>query len=217
MAGFKTHLATGIAAGALIAAAGTISKALEPAETGAVLIVGAIGGLLPDMDSDTGKPLALLFQLISVLVPTLMYPFFKDVPGSGTPFLICYFTLFYLFLNNVVCPVVKKLTVHRGIMHSIPFAVVCGETAFILFDLSGRPFAWYGGAAVFTGCMVHLIVDELHAISLKNGIMPVFKRSTGSALKLSAPYPSSMVLIYLLLTATSIVIYLKFYPLSLFS
>lgn len=67
MAGFKTHLTGGILSGAGVALAGFLSGSLSMIQTAAIFVVGSVGGLLPDLDSDSGKPLTLLFQLVSLL------------------------------------------------------------------------------------------------------------------------------------------------------
>ena len=73
MAGFKTHLAGGIASGTGLSLISYTIKGLSPMQTGAIFVVGSAAGLLPDLDSDTGKPLAFLFQLVSILVPSLLF------------------------------------------------------------------------------------------------------------------------------------------------
>ncbi|OQY44666.1 MAG: hypothetical protein B6240_10205, partial [Desulfobacteraceae bacterium 4572_87] len=129
---------------------------LTPLQAGAVFVVGSVGGLLPDLDSDTGKPLAFLFHLVSVLIPSLLFARAVQIGGDSPEFLVCYFAGSYLFINYVVCAIVKKVTVHRGMMHSIPFVFVCAGVAYILFKPSGTQVAAMVGLAVSLGCLVHL-------------------------------------------------------------
>lgn len=210
MADFKAHLTSGLINGACFSFGGMLFKNLDPIDAGAVFIIGTTGGLLPDLDSDTGKPLALLFQLLSVLVPVLLYPYAKPFFRPDLPFLICYFTTLYLLINYIICQLLKRLTKHRGIMHSIPFAVLCGELSFLLLFPSGLTLALFGGFAVFSGCMIHLILDELNSLSLKFGFILVVKNSSGSALKLYSPYILSNLLTYTLIIITGILILSKF-------
>ena len=70
MAGFNTHLTSGVAAGTFFSAAGWAIGILTLTQTGAIFILAAVAALLPDLDSDTGKPLLFLSQVISVLVPS---------------------------------------------------------------------------------------------------------------------------------------------------
>lgn len=210
MADFKAHLSSGIVNGACFAGFGLFLKSLSPIEAATVFIVGATGALLPDLDSDTGKPLALLFQLVSVLIPVLLYPYAKLFVTPDTPFLLCYFTSLYLIINYIVCQILKKLTKHRGIMHSIPFSILCGEITFLLLHPSGLKLSLIGAFAVFSGCIIHLVLDELNSLSLRFGFIVVMKNSSGSALKFFSPYILSTLTTYLLIIAAGILIASKF-------
>ena len=199
MAGFKTHLAGGIASGTGLSLMGHSLAGLSPMQTGAIFVVGTAAGLLPDLDSDSGKPLAFLFQLVSILVPSLLFTRAAQRFGTSPEFLICYFTLAYLFINFVVCAAIKKLTVHRGIMHSLPFALLCGGIGYLLFLPSSRDMGLMGGSAVLTGCLVHLLLDEFSSFELKLGFIPFPKRSSGTAFKLASDSIPATVSVYLLL------------------
>ncbi len=210
MAGFKAHLSSGLVNGAAVSGIGYIIKSITPMEAGAVFILGTLGALLPDIDSDTGKPLALLFQLISVLIPVMLYPYAKLYIVPDMPFLLCYFTLFYLFINYAICGLLKKLTKHRGIIHSIPFSILCAEVTFLMLYPSGLSLALSGCFAVFSGCVLHLILDELNSLSIKFGFVVVLKNSSGSAFKFFSPYLLSTITTYLLIILTGTAIASKF-------
>lgn len=204
MADFKTHLAGGIVSGAGFSAAGVAVNSLSLTQAGAVFTIGAFSALVPDLDSDTGKPLAFLFQLISVLVPCLFYHEAVKFGGHSPEFLICYFALAYLLMNYVVCALIKKMTVHRGIMHSLPFALLCGAISYWLFMKSGPQMAKMVGLAALVGCLVHLVLDELNAFKLKHGILPGLKKSSGSAFKLKSQSVLTTLFIYTLLVMVAI-------------
>ena len=204
MAQFKTHLAGGVAAGAGISALGFFTQGLNLTQACAVFVIGSVGGLLPDLDSDTGKPLALLFELISVLIPALLFMSFVRQEWTSPEFLVCYFTLSYLFINYVVCALIKRLTVHRGIMHSVPFALLSGGIGYILFASSGKGIATIAGLAVLAGCLTHLVLDELNSFTLKFGFIPWLKRSSGTALKLKSDSLAINLLIYCLIITVAI-------------
>ena len=76
------------------------------------------------------------------------------------------------------------MTIHRGIMHSIPFSFLCAEITYLLFDSADKNMSTMAASAVFFGCFIHLILDELHAIYFKFGFIPMLKKSSGTALKL---------------------------------
>ena len=207
MANFKVHLMGGIAAGAGASAIGHYMAGLTILQAGAVFVVGSVGGLLPDLDSDTGKPLVFLFHLISVLIPSLLFVKAVQIGGDSPEFLICYFTASYLFINYVVCAIVKRVTVHRGMMHSIPFVFVCAGVVYILFKPSGSQVAVIAGLAVFLGCLVHLVLDEITSFKLKFGIIPIPKRSSGSAFKLKSDSLFATLFIYIILVIIGILVF----------
>ncbi len=207
MAGFKTHLAGGIVSGTSLSLIGYYFQALSLMQSIAIFVVASAAGLLPDLDSDTSKPLTFLFQLISILIPSLLFIRATQRFGNTPEFLICYFTLSYLLINYVICSVIKKVTVHRGIMHSIPFALLCGGIGYLLFAPSGRNMALMGGSAVLLGCLVHLLLDEFNSFELKLGFIPFPKRSIGTAFKLIAPSIPATVFVYLLLGVVAMAVF----------
>jgi len=207
MADFKVHLAGGMVAGAGMSVAGHLMKGLTLTQAGAVFVAGAVGGLLPDLDSDTGKPLSFLFHLVSVLIPSLLFARAVQIGGDSPEFLVCYFTASYLLINYVVCAIVKRVTVHRGMMHSIPFVFVCAGIAYLLFEPSGSRVALMAGLAVLLGCLVHLALDEVTSFKLKFGIIPVPKRTSGSAFKLKSDSFFATIFVYLTLVFVGILVF----------
>jgi membrane-bound metal-dependent hydrolase YbcI (DUF457 family) len=207
MADFKIHLSGGIAVGAGMSVAGHFVAGLTLLQAGAVFVVGSVGGLLPDLDSDTGKPLAFLFHLVSVLIPSLLFVRAVQIGGDSPEFLVCYFAGSYLFINYVVCAIVKKVTVHRGMMHSIPFVFVCAGVAYLLFKPSGTQVAGIAGIAVLLGCLVHLVLDEITSFKLKFGIIPIPKRSSGSAFKFKSDSLLATLFVYIILVIIGIVVF----------
>ena len=205
MADFKTHLTGGVLSGAGFSAVGLFTNALTVTQAGAIFTVGTFAGLLPDLDSDTGRPLSLLFQLLSVIVPCAFFYKASQFGGASLEFLICYFVLAYLFLNYIVCPFIKKMTVHRGIMHSIPFSVLCGGVGYLLFEKSGKQVAFFGGFAILFGCLVHLVLDEINSLRIKYGFIPAFKKSSGTSLKFMSSSLLTSLFVYTLLILVLII------------
>jgi len=92
--------------------------------------------------------------------------------------------LSYLIINYVICELIKRMTKHRGIMHSIPFSFFSAEMVYLLFDSSGKTVASMAALAIFSACLIHLVLDELNAFYFKFGFIPMPKKSAGTALKL---------------------------------
>jgi hypothetical protein len=77
-----------------------------------------------------------------------------------------------------------RLSVHRGIWHSILAGVFCAAATAIIFkSLLERHegVAWLAGGFLFVGYLVHLILDELYSVDVMDTRI---KSSFGTALKL---------------------------------
>ncbi len=209
MAAFKTHLAGGVFSGVAVACAGHLTLDLNIYQTLSVVIMGSLGGILPDIDSDSGKPLTLLFGMISVIIPVLLLIRITNLKDVSPEFLVSYFVGGYLIINYLICSIIKKITIHRGIMHSIPFAVLFGEAVYLFFIGSGKEMATITAISVFAGCITHLILDEIHSVSF-SGIIPRLKKSSGTALKLASGNMFVNLLVYCLI----FVIYYSFISVS---
>ena len=105
-------------------------------------MVGSVGGLLPDLDSDAGKPLVFLFHLISVLIPSLLSVKAVQIGGDSPEFLICYFTASYLFINYIVCAIIKQVNdqPHRAIQAVLHIAAVLTGHSPDQFPVGRHPF-----------------------------------------------------------------------------
>ena len=196
MADFNTHLLGGVLVGGAFSTIAFISMDLNFIQSYAVFTMGVLGGLLPDLDSDTGKPLEIISAAVSVLVPALLLSNIAKQYTISPEFLISYFTVCYFIINYVFCELLKRITIHRGIMHSIPFSFLAAQIAYLLFKPSGLTLATMISCVVFFGCLIHLILDEFHSFYLKFGFIPMLKRSSGTALKLFSNNLLANVVIY---------------------
>lgn len=208
MADFKTHLTGGIVVGATFSAISFISFEMNIVQSFAVFTMGLLGGILPDLDSDSGKPLALISGMLSVLFPALLLTQISSETSFTPEFLISYFAFSYFVINYIFCELIKKMTKHRGIMHSIPFAFLCAEIAYLLFYPSGQNMTTMAALSIFFGCIIHLILDELNAFYFKFGFIPLLNKSSGTALKLYSKdiFPNFLIFSFVLLMTIIIIL-----------
>jgi len=201
MASFKAHISFGIVTAVALSVA-TVTWALAPDEiVPLVFVLTVIGSMLPDIDSDTGRPVKILFAILAVICTFFTFSYLKTDSqinkelvfislGSG---LFVYFIVRYIF---------KKLTHHRGIFHSIPMALIMGLLTITL--LSQYHFSTISlqiiGISMVAGYLCHLILDELNSAVNLSGIPFIPKRSLGSALKLTTKSTIPTVTMYLVLT-----------------
>src|SRR5438034_10186596 len=73
----------------------------------------ALGGLLPDLDSDSGVPVRELFGLAATLTPLLLVQRFTAQGWSGEELLVI-LAIVYLFIRYGLSEFFKRVTVHGG-------------------------------------------------------------------------------------------------------
>lgn len=181
MAGFKAHITASTAVGVGYAYLGATRLGM-PIET--CLLAGgfcSVSGMLPDLDSDSGVPLRETTMFASAVVPMLLIDRLQDL-GVRREMMVLGAGLVYLFIRFVVAGFFKRYTVHRGMWHSIPAAISVGLLAYLLMHSAQEDQRVFKSMAVFTGFMVHLILDEIWSIEFGLG-GPRLKKSFGTAMK----------------------------------
>ncbi|MGD9823482.1 MAG: metal-dependent hydrolase [Desulfobacter sp.] len=181
MADFKTHL-TVASIGSSIAATMLLASAIaSPQEVLLYFILGVVGGLLPDIDSDNSLTVRLVFTFSATLISFLVM--FRHRVDNTVIELFIIWAASFVFIKFFIFSLFTKLTAHRGIIHSIPAAVVFGCMAAIGLN---RVFyfndfvSWMAGGFVFGGSILHLILDELYSFNFFSLKM---KKSSGTAFK----------------------------------
>ena len=89
----------------------------------------------------------------------------------------------YGFMRYVVFKLFTRMTVHRGIIHSVPYMAILGLglTYLSYYIWHNDPsISWFYGLFLFGGAVVHLALDELYSVNLSGLKM---KRSSGTAMK----------------------------------
>src|SRR5579872_7274056 len=91
-----------------------------------------LGGLLPDLDSDSGVPVRELFGITAAVAPFLLYQHLRDRALTGEQTLVVLAGV-YLFIRYGLSSFFKRWTVHRGMFHSIPALLIAGLGTFLLY------------------------------------------------------------------------------------
>ena len=188
MADFKTHLGWSIGSGIILAAAGLHARHLKPIEGLAVTALAAIGGSIPDIDEEKSIPYRFFSHFLSLVMPIVILLHLKPKIGSELWINILFYIFFSAIIYKIICPIIKAMTKHRGVMHSIPFAILCGELTYLfftsdyeLFEPASKKMPVYFGVAVFLGHIIHLIVDEIYSMWDKKEKKIKIKKSLGTA------------------------------------
>ena len=159
--------------------------------------LSSFAGMLPDIDSDTSKSFQECIYLTAGIGCILTASWLRhhyddpDLALLGGAFM-------FLFIRFVVAMWIKKATTHRGMIHSIPMAILAGELIF--FVVTGTVAERLVKAAALTaGFLSHLILDEVYSIDSTGATLRI-KKSFGTALKWTNPKKQgSVTLIYSLI------------------
>lgn len=182
MAGFKTHITVSSVLG--IGYGGAAYFMYDLPWPTCVLAGGLCGvsGMLPDIDSDSGTPLRESVAFAAAVVPMMALHHFQRVGMSHESIVLCAAAL-YLIIRFGAAALLKRYTVHRGMFHSLPAALVFGEIAFLLASGDDVRLRLYKAAAVVVGYLSHLMLDEIYSVQLRKGRIRL-KSSFGTAFKL---------------------------------
>lgn len=186
MACFKAHFVTAAATGGIVGTALLQSQLLDPQGVLAGFFLATLGGLLPDVDLDSSPLLATGMTVAAVIVSFLVM--FSQSHHLGVVELVGLWLGCFLFFKWAVFNLVTHLTSHRGIVHSIPAALLGGILTVLslhhVFGWSPRS-SWFGGGFLCLGYLVHLVLDEASSFNLF-GLRGI-RQSLGSALKFYSP------------------------------
>ncbi len=181
MAGFKTHITTSSLLG--IGYAGLGYHFGVPIESS--LIAGGlcgVGGMLPDIDSDSGIPFRESMGFAAAIAPMMLLDRFREL-GLNYEQIVLATGGMYLFVRFGLARLLAKYTVHRGMFHSLPAAFIFAGVVFLLCGSGNLQLRYFKACGVFLGVMSHLVLDEIYAVEWAGGRWR-FKKSFGTALKL---------------------------------
>lgn len=180
MAGFQTHITVSTISGAAYGAAAWYYFDVPPAAC--VLSAGLCGvsGMLPDLDSGSGIPLRESVAFAAAVVPMMLVDRLRAL-GLPSEAIVLAGAAIYLVVRFGFGAFLRKYTVHRGMFHSLPAAVIFAQLAFLLAsgDLDIR---LYKAGAVLLGFLSHLVLDEIWSVQW-TGWRFRMKSSSGTALK----------------------------------
>jgi membrane-bound metal-dependent hydrolase YbcI (DUF457 family) len=201
MASYRGHLAFSASLGFVYG--GLAHSQLEFDRSTATLgaLLTTVGGLLPDLDSDSGVPVRELFSLAAVMIPLLLWRRLANAHYSDED-LILTLVVIYVIIRYGLARVFKYFTVHRGMFHSIPAMLIAGLIVFLCYHgplLRSRLFLAIG---VMIGFLSHLILDEMCSVDF-HGLKIKLNKYAGSAVKLFSPSIVGTSICYLILLVLS--------------
>lgn len=179
MANFATHLKVATVVSAAASSILYASHIIDWTTAAALLLTGALAGLLPDIDADNSTSMSWLFSLFGLAAAgiTLNYFEFDSLLMIWLAATIAYFTV-----TLALKPLFAELTIHRATLHSLLACLLFAFIGFYAAQFAHLSFATclLIGLFIILGSVTHLILDELYSVDLDNAEL---KASFGSALK----------------------------------
>lgn len=199
MADFKAHTSVGTLWGLILGTVSVISDFCSLIGGIVILFLAATCSAAPDIDSDTGRPRELVLSFLGIAIPIVLLFNISDSTSSENILaatLISFFLVRYL-LGHLLA----KFTVHRGLWHSVPAALLCSEITYLLFfDLPVKVRLLYA-LSVLGGFISHLLLDELYSVKV---LALDTKRSFGTALKFTGPSKLQTFFLYFLIFCSAV-------------
>lgn len=180
MADFKTHMTVSTTVGAGLGAWAHMQADFRWSTAALAAAVCSLGGMLPDLDSDSGRPLKEMIALTSAVVPVLVVERLRGL-GFDPEQIILACVCIYFLIRFGFSRVLERFTVHRGMFHSLPAMLLAGEVVFLLAYTGELRARYLFAGAVMAGFLSHLVLDEVWSLELSRLRV---KKSFGTALKL---------------------------------
>ncbi len=143
----------------------------------------SLAGMLPDLDSDSGRPLREMIPLLAAIGGIVCFhrlggrdPDMRLILAAGTYFLIRY----------GVSYIIKRWSEHRGMFHSIPALLIPTLLVYIAWVRRTQSEGLVVAGGVALGYFSHLLLDEIYAIDF-HGMSIKANQFSGTAFKFFHP------------------------------
>jgi membrane-bound metal-dependent hydrolase YbcI (DUF457 family) len=181
MAGFRMHISTSTVCGMAFGAASYQLLGHDPQTAVLAAGVTAVGGMLPDLDSDSGVPVREMSAFSAAVIPMLALPRLEH-SGISTEGIFAIMGLAYFLVRFGGAWFVRTISVHRGMFHSVPAMLISGLVVYLAYDSPVRSIRLLLATGIMIGFFSHLLLDEIYAVDF-NGIRIKLNGFAGSAIK----------------------------------
>jgi len=181
MAGYREHISVSGLLGVGYGATATFALGFTPVQGALAGILTWVAGMLPDLDSQTGKPVREIFSLVAAVAPLAMMGHLLKWGGNAEGAMLLA-VLVYAAIRYGAAFILGKLSVHRGMFHSIPALLIAAELAYLGFKSDDMIVKLLMAGGVAAGFLSHLILDEIYSVEW-SVIRVRLNKAAGSAFK----------------------------------
>ena len=166
MAEHQSHISFSFFLAVLYALAGLVIFNIAPEHVLLGAVVVTIAGMLPDVDGGGQSAAHELGGMLAAVFPLLLIESFHTLRAGGVARIALVVICSYMLARIFVVRGLQQFTVHRGMIHSVPAAIITAQLTYLLFwDLPLLPKIFVSLAALF-GFMSHLLMDAYTNINI---------------------------------------------------
>lgn len=161
---------------------GALSSGFTGVEGALAGCLTGVAGMLPDLDSESGRPVREVFGVTAAIVPMVMIRRLEEWGGNSEGAMLLA-VLIYVSIRYGAGLILGMMAVHRGMFHSIPTLLIFAELTFLGFKSDSNAVKLLMAAGVGLGFGSHLVLDEIYSVTW-TGVRIKLKSSAGSAMKM---------------------------------
>ena len=182
MANFTTHIGAGTVVAGALATITLAADVVAPENLVAVTLSCVLGSVLPDIDLKDSRPSRAMFAGLAIFFSFAVLFTVAVKYSIAESFIVWLGTL--VGVRYGLHAIFHRISVHRGIWHSLLAASFCSiATAIVFARFLVRPdgVAWLAAGFMMIGYLTHLTLDEMYSVDVMDTRI---KSSFGTALKL---------------------------------
>jgi hypothetical protein len=198
---YRQHLTFASVLGSIYGAAAYVVAGIHWLYGSVAILLATLSGLLPDLDSDSGVEMKGFTGILGVLAAVGVWEWMAHLsPPPVFEFHLWSAILAYVLVRHGLRHIFGRLTVHRGISHSVPTCFVWGALTYLYYPSIFPQIRLAMAVAVMLGFFSHLLLDEICSVDLKGARL---NKAFGTAIKFWAPSPWTTLAMYALLSYLS--------------
>lgn len=206
MAAYREHVSVSALLGCAVGAGSWLLLGFSPIQGMLAGWFTAIGGILPDLDSESGRPVREMFGLTASIAPLLLLGralYYTGLPNTPETVMVLFLAM-YLLIKYGLSLLVGAVSVHRGMFHSIPALLIAAEGTYLAYPSNSVRVKFLMASGIAIGFFSHLLLDEFYSVQW-SGVRISLKKSAGSAIKFFGPTFGANAVTYMLLTGLTVV------------
>jgi hypothetical protein len=181
MAAYREHITVSGILGVAYGAAGVFLFGYTLVQAVIAAVLTWIAGMLPDLDSESGRPIRELSGVVAAFAPLLLLQHAQAAGIRGDRAML-FAIVAYAGVKYGGSFLLGKLTVHRGMFHSIPALLIASEFTFLTYHSDEIRVRMLMAVGVGIGFLSHLVLDEMYSVQW-DGVKVRLAKSSGSAMK----------------------------------